>query len=76
MDLRLPAHQVQIQAARFGTAGSRSSHVVDLKVVRLGARGRRWMLRLPRQAKCDTDLLISAVFASGDVEADLGIGRG
>ena len=76
MDLRLPAHQVQIQAARFGTASSRPSDVVDLKVVRLGAKGRRRMLRLPRQAKRDTDLLISAAFASGDVEADLGIRRG
>ena len=34
------------------------------------------MLRLPRQATRDTDLLISAAFASGDVEADLGIRRG
>ena len=76
VDLRLPAHRVQLQAARFGAAGNRSSRIVDVKVVRLGASGRRWMLRLPPQAKRDTDLLISAYFASGDVEADLGIRRG
>ncbi|MGZ4248614.1 MAG: hypothetical protein ACXVUE_09955 [Solirubrobacteraceae bacterium] len=75
VDLRLRAHRVQIRAARFGTKGSRPSQIVNLKVVRLGARGRWWMLRLPRQARRDTDLLISAFFANGDVEADLGIRR-
>ncbi len=75
LDLRLPAHGVQIQAARFTSAGSRPSHLVQLKITRIDARGRRWMFRLPRRAKHATDLLISARFANGDIEADLGLGR-
>ncbi len=75
LDLRLPVHGVQIQAARFTSAGSRPSHLVQLKITRIDARGRRWMFRLPRRAKHATDLLISARFANGDIEADLGLGR-
>lgn len=73
VDLRLPAHGVQVQAARFGTFGSRPSHVVRVKVARSGAHGRRWTFRLPRGARGDTDLLISALFADGDIEAEIGL---
>jgi hypothetical protein len=76
VDLRLPAHGVQIQAARFASAGSRPNDIIRVKIVRIDGSRRRWMLRLPRRAKRDTDLLISAFFARGDVEADLGIRRG
>jgi hypothetical protein len=75
LDLRLPAHGVQIQAARFSSAGSRPSRLVQLKITRIDPSGRRWMFRLPRRAKHATDLLISARFANGDIEAELGLRR-
>ncbi len=75
VDLRLPARKLHIQVARFGRAGKRSGPVFDVRGVRLDASGRRWTLSLPRKAQRDTDLLISAYFGRGDVEADLGIRR-
>jgi hypothetical protein len=76
VDLGLVARNVDIQATRLGGVGARPSHVIDVKVARIDASGRRWTLRLPSRAKRDTDLLISAQFANGDVEADLGILHG
>ena len=74
VDLRLPAHGVQIQAMRItGHIDGRPTHIVGLKVLRVDPSGDRWVFRLPRRAASDTDLLISGFFANGDVEADLGI---
>jgi hypothetical protein len=75
VDLRLPAHHVQIQAARFASVGSRPDHIIQLKITRINTSRRWWMLRLPRRATRDTELLIFAFFANGDVEAELGIHR-
>jgi hypothetical protein len=76
VDLGLAAHDVHIQAARFGEVGGRSSHSIHVRITGIDASRRRWTLRLPRRAERDTDLLISAQFANGDVEADVGIRRG
>jgi hypothetical protein len=79
VDLRLLAHDVQIQAVRIagrpGRPGRRPGQVVRLHAVRVDSVGRRWAVRLPQRASNDTDLLISAQFAAGDVEADLGLRR-
>jgi hypothetical protein len=75
VDLGIAAHDVQIQAARFGDVGARPSHIIHLRITGIDSSGRRWTLRLPRRAKRDTDLLIFAQFANGDVEADLGMRR-
>ena len=37
--------------------------------------GLRWLTRLPVRAERDTDLLVSATFANGDVTAELGLER-
>ena len=78
VDLGLAAHDVEIQAVRLEAAGGRHSlsHIIRLRIAGIDASGRRWKLRLPRRAKTDTELLISARFANGDVEADLGLRRG
>lgn len=74
IDLRLPAHDVQVQAIRItGGFGGRQSDVVRLSVVRVDRAGQSWSVRLPRRAARDSDLLISARFANGDVTADLGL---
>lgn len=76
VDLRLPAHDVRIQAVRFpGGIGTRPIHIVRLKIVRVDQAGRRWTLHLSRRATRDTDLLIFATFANGDIAGDLGIRR-
>lgn len=76
VDLGLPAHDVQIQAIRIaGGIGGGQSHIVRLDVVGVDPAGRRWTVRIPRRSASDTDLLISAFFADGDVEADLGLRR-
>src|SRR5437763_16470016 len=72
-DLRLPAHDVQIQAVRLDGQGGQPSHVIDLKVKAADQAGRRWAFRLPRRAVRDNALLISANFAQGDEFAELGI---
>jgi hypothetical protein len=74
-DLGVAAHDVNVQAARFGAAGGRPSHIIHIRITGMDAGGRRWTFRLPTRAKRDTDLLISGQFANGDVEADLGIRR-
>jgi hypothetical protein len=84
VDLRLPAHDVQIQAVRITSGiggrpsgiGGRPSHVVRLHVARVDRAGRLWTVRLPQRSASDTDLMISAFFTDGDIEADLGIRRG
>jgi hypothetical protein len=77
VDLRLPAHNVQIQAVRLtGGFGSRQSHVVQLEAVRVDRAAHIWEIRLPRRSAPDTDLLISASFSHGDLFADLGLRRG
>jgi hypothetical protein len=76
VDLRLPAHNVQIGAVRIrGGFGGRQSDLVHLRARRVDQAGRRWVIRLPRRAGRDTDLLISARFANGDLGADLGLQR-
>jgi hypothetical protein len=76
VDLRLPAHDVRIEAVRIaGRPGRRPGQVVRLHAARVDSVGRRWAVRLPQRASNDTDLLISAQFADGDVEADLGLRR-
>lgn len=73
IDLLLPAHNVQIQAVRItGGFGGRQSDAVKLGVLRVDRAGRVWSTRLPRRAAQDTDLLISANLANGDLFADLG----
>jgi hypothetical protein len=77
VDLRRPAHDVQIQAVRFaGRLGSRPRDTIRVKIAARDQTGRRWKLRLPRGARRDTDLLIAAHFTNGDIEADLGLSRG
>jgi hypothetical protein len=76
VDLRLPAHDVRIQAVRLrGGIGTRPSHILRLKIVRVNRDGRDWRLHLTPRATRDNDLLIFATFLSGDVAADLGIHR-
>jgi hypothetical protein len=74
VDLRLPAHDVQVQTARItADTGDRLRHVIRLHVTAAGAAGRHWTVRLSRRSERNTDLLIFARFRDGDVEADLGI---
>jgi hypothetical protein len=68
IDLRLPAHNVQFEAIPIPEYGS-----LRLRAVRLDRLGRRWMTRLPRQAKRDSELTISARFANGYVYAYVGL---
>jgi hypothetical protein len=73
VDLRLPAHDVLIDAARIGGFGRPMRDVVHLRARGVDRAGRRWLIRLPKRATRDTDLVISARFASGDLGADLGL---
>ena len=73
VDFRLPAHDVGVEAVRL--TGGRQRHVVQAHVAAANGSGRRWLLRLPRRAAADNVLIISARFAQGDVEAELGIRR-
>jgi hypothetical protein len=75
VELHLPAHDVQIDAARIGGFGRPTRDVVHLHARRVDRAGRRWLIRLPKRAGRDTDLLISARFANGDLGADLGLQR-
>jgi hypothetical protein len=75
-DLRLPAHDVQSQAVRItGGYGGRQSKVVRLALHRSDPAGRHWTTRLPGRAAPDTDLVVSASFANGDLGADIGLTR-
>lgn len=77
VDLRLPAHDVQIQAVRitgFWLRG-RQSIIVTLSVERVDRAGHIWSVRLPRRSARDNDLLIFARFANGDLAADVGLHR-
>jgi hypothetical protein len=76
VDLRLPADHVRIDAARIGGFGRPMRDVVHLRAHQVDRAGRRWLVRLPKRAGRDTDLLISARFANGDLGADLGLKRG
>lgn len=73
VDLRLAAHEVRVQAAQIKRG--RFRHVLDVRALPSDPGRRWWTLRLPRLAGRDTDLLISAFFADGDIDADLGIRR-
>jgi hypothetical protein len=73
IDLYLPAHGVQIEAARIGGFGRAVRHVIHLRPRRVDRAGRRWVIRLPRRAEDDTDLLITARFVNGDLGADVGL---
>jgi hypothetical protein len=73
VDLRLPAHDVRIDAARLGGFARPMRDVVHLRLRGVDRVGRRWLIRLPRSAKRDTDLVISARFNNGDLGADLGL---
>jgi hypothetical protein len=75
VDLRLPAHDVLIAAARIGGFGRPMRDVVHLHRRRVDRVGRRWLIRLPERAGRATDLLISARFPNGDLGADLGLQR-
>jgi hypothetical protein len=71
----LPAHDFAIDAARIGGFGRPMRDVVKLQARRIDRAGRRWLIRLPKRAGRDTDLLISARFANGDLGADVGLKR-
>jgi hypothetical protein len=75
LDLRLSAHDVQVQAVRITSQGARPSHVVEPHVSASDRSGRKWVFRLPRRALSDTELLIYARFAKGDAYAEIGIRR-
>jgi hypothetical protein len=67
-------HVVRIQAVGItGGFGGRQSKVVRLAMHRSDQDGRHWTTRLPRRAALDTDLLVSASFANGDLGADIGM---
>jgi hypothetical protein len=76
IDLRLPAHDVQVEAARITDPGRPARHVLALRTRRTDRTGRRWITHLPASATSDTDLVISARFENGDLTADLGIASG
>ena len=73
IDLRLPAHDVHIQAAQIAAGGRPSGEMLFVRARRLGRTGRRWSIRLPVRAERDNDLLISATFTRGDIFAELGL---
>jgi hypothetical protein len=73
LDLRLPAHRVTVQAVRISVPGARPTHVIEAHAAASDASGRRWVFRLSRKARVDTELLIFGRFAQGDAEAELGI---
>jgi hypothetical protein len=75
LDLRLPAHDVSVEAERIVKLGAAPRGVVAIHARRLDEGGRRWALRIPSRAGRATDLLISARFAGGDMLADLGLRR-
>ena len=76
IDLRLPAHDVHIQAVRItGGFGGRPSIIVTLSVERVDRAGHIWSIRLPPRSAGDNDLLIFARFTNGDLLADLGLHR-
>jgi hypothetical protein len=75
LDLRLPAHDVHVEAEHISKPGASPRGVVHLHVDRVDSAGRRWTLRIPRRAGSATDLLIFARFANGDITADLGLRR-
>ena len=73
IDLRLPAHGVKFQTERISSPGRPPGHPLTVRARRVDRAGRHWIIRLPARAKRDTDLLIFAIFANGDVFADLGL---
>ncbi len=76
VELHLPAHTVQVQAVRItGGFGGRQSHVVPLDVARVDGAADTWTFRLSERSARDTDLLIFASFANGDICAELGLHR-
>jgi hypothetical protein len=75
LDLRLPAHDVSVEAERIVTPGAAPRGVVALHARPLDGTGRRWAFRIPSRASRATDLFISAYFAGGDILADVGLRR-
>jgi hypothetical protein len=73
IDLRLPAHGVTFQTERISSPGRPPGHTLTVSARRVDRAGRQWIIRLPARAERDTDLLIFATFANGDVFADLGL---
>jgi hypothetical protein len=75
IDLRLPAHGVTFQTQRISRPGRPPVHFppLSIRARRVDRAGRRWSIRLPARSRRDTDLLIAATFANGDVFADLGL---
>ena len=73
IDLRLPAHAVKFQTERISSPGRPPGRPLTVRARRVDRAGRHWIIRLPARAKRDTDLLIFAIFANGDVFADLGL---
>ncbi|HEY6399008.1 MAG TPA: hypothetical protein VIX82_16290 [Solirubrobacteraceae bacterium] len=76
VELNLPAHSLQVQAVRItGGFGGRQSDIVPLDVARVDGAAHTWTFRLSRRSARDTDLLIFASFANGDICAELGLHR-
>ncbi|MEA2638503.1 MAG: hypothetical protein QOE18_1560 [Chloroflexota bacterium] len=73
IDLRRPASDVQIGVARIGGFAKPIHNNFGLRARRDDPEGRRWTVTLARSATRSTDLLISARFAPGDLDADLGL---
>jgi hypothetical protein len=75
VDLRLPAHGVTFQTQRISDPGRAPVHFhpLTIRARRVDRAGRHWSIRLPTRSKRDTDLLIAATLANGDVFADLGL---
>lgn len=73
LDLRLPAHAVQVDAVRLGRPGTGPRHAVRVRPRRLGASRQHWVLIVPRRAARSNALLISARFAAGDLYAVVGL---
>lgn len=75
IDLRLPAHDVHVQATRIMGFARPMRHALTVHPRRIGQSSRRWLVHLPVVATRDNDLSISASFANGDVFADVGLHR-
>lgn len=76
LDLHLPARAVRVDAAKHPERAQSVRDLIHIRLHRVDRAGRRWLFYLTPTTKGDTDLLISAWFARGDIEADIGLAGG
>lgn len=73
LDLLLPAHDVGVVASHQSSARDGRVTRTRLDLHRVDSAGAQWVFQIPAATKDNTDVLISATFAQGDIFAEVGL---